>query len=267
MVADRRGSGPAVVLLHGQPGTAWDWQWVAPLLEADFDVLIPDRPGYGRTGGAALGFVGNADAVVTLMDHLEVPEAILVGHSWAGGIVIAAAERHADRVTGVVLVSSVAPGVAAGWEDRLLAAPVIGELIAGVTIGGTGLLVGSQRVQRLADRRLAGRARAAFSAVSRLADEPGAMRVWRSFVTEQRALIEELDSLSGGLAHIGQPTSIINGESDRLVDPKVGLALSHAIPSSKRVLLPGVGHLLPHDRPEAIADAVRDVYTRSQTAG
>ena len=104
---------------------------------------------------------------------------------------------------------------------------------------------------------------ASFNAASRLTGEHGSRRVWRSFVAEQRALLDELGSLAAGLSDIAAPTVIINGETDHLVDPGLGRNLAETIPSANWVLLPSVGHLLPHDAPEAIADAVRDVHARA----
>lgn len=251
------GRGPAVVLLHGQPGTGSDWQWVVPFLSPDFTVVVPDRPGYGCTGGPATGFAGNAAAVVALLDRLGIERAVLVGHSWAGGVALEAAVAHPARVAGLVLVSSVAPGEGVNWEDRLLAVPVVGEVIAGTAIGGLGLLLGNQQMQDLADRRLGGRARDAIVAVSRLTRSP--TRAWRSFVAEQRALLDEFDHLTGRLGSIAAPTVILHGDSDHIVAPAVADRLQAAIPGSSRHVLAGAGHLLPHDRPDAIAAAVREV--------
>ena len=245
------------VLLHGQPGTGLDWEWVVPLIEGDFTVVVPDRPGYGATGGPATGFAGNAAAVVALLDRLGVDRAVMVGHSWAGGVALALATGYPERVSGLVLVSSVAPGEDLGWEDRLLAAPVVGELIAGTAIGGVGLVLGSRRVQAVADRRLPGRAREAVTALTRLTRNRAP--VWRSFVAEQRALIDELDGLSADLAAIAAPTVILHGEADHIVGPEVSSRLQQAIPAATLHLLGGTGHLIPHDRPEAVAAAVREV--------
>ena len=60
--ASLQGSGPVVVMLHGQPGGARDFDRVLPLL-GGLSVLVPDRPGYDGT--PAEGFLGNARAVVT----------------------------------------------------------------------------------------------------------------------------------------------------------------------------------------------------------
>ena len=44
-----RGSGPPVVLLHGQPGSGSSWEPVTRRLEREFRVLAPDRIGYGAS--------------------------------------------------------------------------------------------------------------------------------------------------------------------------------------------------------------------------
>lgn len=246
------------MLLHGQPGTGLDWERVVPLIEGDFTVVVPDRPGYGATGGPATGFAGNAAAVVALLDRLGMDRAVMVGHSWAGGVALALAVGYPERVSGLVLVSSVAPGEGLGWEDRLLAAPIVGELIAGTAIGGVGLVLGSKRVQDLIDRRLPDRARDGVTALARLTRSRSP--VWRSFVAEQRALADELDGLAGGLETIAVPTAILHGDADHIVDPATAQRLHRAIRGSTLHMMRGAGHLLPHDRPDAVADALREVW-------
>ena len=255
------GNGPAVLLLHGQPGTAGDWKWVAPRLSDRYRVVVPDRPGYGQTGGVATGFHGNARAAIELLDHLGIERAVLVGHSWAGGAVLAAAAAWPDRVSGMVLVSSVGPGEPIGWEDRLLAAPVIGEAIAAATIGGLGLVLGRDRIQSFLSGRLDGRAAEAVEAMTRLT--LGGSGVWHAFVTEQRALVAELESLAGRLTDVEAPAVVVHGRNDRLVPPSVAEHLATRLPNASLRMLSGVGHLIPHDRPAAVAAAIDEVVSTS----
>lgn len=257
------GTGQPVVLLHGQPGSGSDWDRVVPLLRDSFEVIVPDRPGYGATGGEATGFAGNAEAVVGLLDRLGVASAIAAGHSWGGGVALALAEAHPARVCGLVLVASVAPGEPVGWDDRLLAAPFIGEAIAAVTIGIAGRVLGMQGVQALADRRLGGTALEAVRTVSRLTGAHSGARVWRSFVSEQRCLIAELDALGPGLSALRVPAAVLNGSADRVVPPAVADALSSALQGASHTVVEGAGHLLLHLHPAAVAEAVREVAGRA----
>ncbi len=264
IVADRSGSGPAVVLLHGQPGSGPDWEPVARRLNPDFTVVTVDRPGYGRTGGPATGFAGNAQALIELLNRFVIDSAIAVGHSWGGGVAIAAAEHYPERIAGLVLVASVGPGEPVGWEDRLLAAPVIGEFVAGMTIGLPGHLLGIDRVQRYVDHFLAPPARNAVRSMTRLTGARTGSPVWRSFLAEQRALLTELDELGPGLGALDLPTVILNGDADHVVRPAVGDLLAAAIPGASHIVIPGVGHALPREQPDMVAGAVRDVARRAQ---
>ena len=261
--ADVSGNGPAVLLLHGQPGSAGDWSRVATLLAGDFRVLAPDRPGYGRTGGPATGFAGNADAVVALLDRLGLDRFIAVGHSWGGGVALSIMARHPERVRGLVLVSSVGPGAPARWDDRLLATPILGEVFAALTIGATGRLLGIDRVQSLADRRLAGRTLEAVRALARLTGAGTGSRVWQSFVTEQRSLLGELHLLAPTLSSAAVPVAILHGSADRVVPPSVAAMLASSIPGAEVTVLPGAHHLLPLDHPQEVVDAVRNVNARA----
>lgn len=245
IVADRAGSGPAVVLLHGQPGSGPDWEPVARLLKPDFTVVTVDRPGYGRTGGPATGFTGNAQAVVELLDRFAIDSAIAVGHSWGGGVAIAVAEHYPERLAGLVLVASVGPGEPVGWDDRLLAAPVIGEFVAGMTIGIPSRLLGIDRVQTYVDHFRTDPIRKAVRSLIRLTGAQTGTQVWRSFLAEQRALLTELDELGPGLASLDLPTVVLNGSTDHVVPPEVGDLLAAAIPGASHVVVPGVGHALP----------------------
>ena len=230
LVADQYGHGSAIVLLHGQPGSAADWHAVAPLLWDDFSVVVPDRLGYGRTGGPAMGFEENAAALVVLLDRLEIGQAVIAGHSWAGGVALAFAESFAARTAGLVLAASVGPGERFGWDDRVLAAPVLGEALSALTLGAAGRVLGSSRVQALADRRLGGRAREAVNVLIGMTGARTHTAAWRSFVIEQRVLLRELENLGARVRQIDAPTAVINGSADRVVPPHVADRLARGHP-------------------------------------
>lgn len=92
---------------------------LAGLLESSHRVLAPDRPGYGGTGGPALGLAANADALAGLLDHAGISAATVVGHSWGGGVALALAQRHPGRVSGLVLVASIGTAAGLGTFDRV----------------------------------------------------------------------------------------------------------------------------------------------------
>jgi len=248
LVADEHGSGRAVVMLHGQPGGRHDWDDVVALLADRFRLLVPDRLGYGRTGGAAAGFGANADAVVELLESRGVADAIVVGHSWGGGVALDLAIRHPERVAGLVLAASVGGEGSVSTSDRILGLPVVGDVL---TLGGV-VALGVRPLRRLF--ALWG-APTDHSAADR-APADGWWTSWRSFVAEQRALLAELPRVTAGLPTISAPTVVVIGEADRIVRPSSQEALASAVPGAEVVRVLRAGHLLPHERPDEVAAAV-----------
>jgi pimeloyl-ACP methyl ester carboxylesterase len=270
MRADQYGNGPPLVLLHGQPGSALDWRQVVPLVCDEFTTIVPDRPGYGRTAGAAGGFARNAVALADLLDRFAVERALLVGHSWGGGVALAFARCFPHRTAGLVLAASVGPGERFGWEDRLLAAPLVGEGLAALSLGVARRVLASRWMRAIVDRYLSGRAREAFNVLSGLTGAGTRAAVWRSFVVEQRALLVELDGLASRLSDITVPTEVINGSADRVVPPHVADRLAASISGAAHTVLPGAHHLLLREHPDAVAAAVGRVGRRAwpkQSAG
>lgn len=256
VVAQESGQGPAVVLLHGQPGTSADWDPVANRLAADFHVIVPDRPGYGDTGGPAHGIAANADAVARLLDRLGIERATVVGHSWGGAPALAFANRHPDRVNGLVLVSSVAPSEPLGRLDRLFALPVVGPLTTLLGFRFMARMLSFSGLRRLVQRRVNGTTDEILTGLSRSWRTGD---VWRSFVVEQRALIDELPELESQIGSIDAFTAVVVGAADKVVPPAAGEALAEAIPRARLVTLEGAGHLLPQEDPEAVAAVIADV--------
>jgi pimeloyl-ACP methyl ester carboxylesterase len=262
LAVDRTGTGPPVVLLHGQPGSAADWSRVVPLLCGDHEVIVPDRPGYGRTAGKATGFAGNAAALAATLEHLGVGTAVVVGHSWAGGVALASAVSNPGMVRGLVLVASIRPGEPLGWVDRMLASRGIGDALSAATIGSTGLLLRNRRVRSLVERRFDGRVREAVRALEDVTGARTKAPVWRSFVSEQRRLFDELGGLAPALQAITVPAVVLSGGSDHIVPASVGERLAAEIPGAVHRIVSGAHHLLPLDHPGEIAAAVREVEHR-----
>ena len=243
------------MLLHGQPGSGADWRQVADRLPRTLDVLALDRPGYGASRQPAGGFAYGARAVVAELDARGIGQAVLAGHSYGGGVALAAAQLAPERVEALVLLASVGPGCVTGW-DRLLAAPVAGEVCA---------VTAWQLTPWLARARLAAIARRRRRPIA--ADEHVNWHIWghahhdhgplwRSFLTEQRALVGELGGLTASLAGVAQPVLLIADPHDTLIPVSTTHQLAAALPDARVQLLNGIGHHLPRRAAPKIADAI-----------
>jgi len=107
------GAGQPVVLIHGYPlsGRAWDKQ-VPVLLDAGYRVITYDRRGFGKSSQPTSGYDYDTFAadLNTLLEHLDLRDAVLVGHSMGTGEVTRYLGRYGSaRVAKGVLVSPIPP--------------------------------------------------------------------------------------------------------------------------------------------------------------
>ena len=107
------GVGQPVVLIHGYPlsGRAWDKQ-VPALLEAGYRVITYDRRGFGQSSQPVTGYDYDTFAadLAALLDHLDLHDAVLAGHSMGTGEVTRYLSRYGSaRVAKGVLVSPIPP--------------------------------------------------------------------------------------------------------------------------------------------------------------
>jgi 3-oxoadipate enol-lactonase len=105
---ERRGLGSPLVLIHGHPLDHTIWEPVVAHLEHDFDLIMPDLRGFGRSETVAGQYLlaDMAEDIVGLLDALEIGQAALAGHSMGGYISLALVRDHPDRVCGLGLVAS-----------------------------------------------------------------------------------------------------------------------------------------------------------------
>lgn len=273
------GSGPSVVFLHGQPGAGSDWRRVAALLSRDHHLLIPDRPGYGATGGSALGLFDNARLAAELIESRAHGPATVVGHSHGAAIALALASKWPARVSGLVLLAPAATGSAIGLFDRLLAAPGAGEVLS--SAGYWALRCTSGAVAVASRRGAPGCRRLDCDGLdcNGLDDRPGTLSgwartlsswsapaAWRSFLVEQRLLLGELPRLEASLGSVKAPAIVLVGTRDRVVPPAVSRDLAGRLRDAELREIAAPGHLLCLSAPAAVSAAVRSLSERGLDA-
>jgi pimeloyl-ACP methyl ester carboxylesterase len=246
-----------VVLLHGQPGSGSDWQQLAAQLPPGLRAVAVDRPGYGASRLAAGGFAHNARAVVAELDSRGIDRAVLVGHSYGGGVALSVARQAPQRVEALVLLASVGPGCLTGW-DRLLGAPVAGEVCAVVAWWLTPWLARAllAAVARHRRRPIAADEHVNWHIWGHARRDHGPL--WRSFLIEQRALVRELGDLTGSLASVRQPVLLVADPQDTLIPVRTTDQLAAALPDARVQFFDQVGHHLPRRAAPEIAIAIAD---------
>ncbi len=105
-----------VVLLHGLSGNTTRWDLVTPELAKDYRVLALDQRGHGRSVHTpTYSFEAMRDDLLEFVDALGLQTFLLIGHSMGGTVAALFAERHSDRLTGLVLVDAPPPDGDGDW--------------------------------------------------------------------------------------------------------------------------------------------------------
>ncbi len=110
------GSGRTVLLLHGATSCCREAVLNPPLVNAGFRLVVPSRPGYGRTPlSVGRTAADAAEAMAGLLAALGIARTIVVAVSSAGPTAVQLAARHPDLVSGLVLQSAVLGPASSPW--------------------------------------------------------------------------------------------------------------------------------------------------------
>ncbi|MGH9102474.1 MAG: alpha/beta fold hydrolase [Acidimicrobiales bacterium] len=289
------GTGRLVVLVHGQPGRAAGWDRLVLALQGSHRVLRYDRPGWGESEGPAVGIAGNALALRGLLESRlsqggavsgdaggPTCPAVLVGHSLGAAIAVSLAQRYPGLVGALVLVNPSVTPASLGRLDRLLASAPLGDglALAGFVAADVVLSLIVRHREGLPEgvRRLASALPAGVLAAADDGGDPpsgGGVRWpatrrrgggWRSFVTEQRALLREAAGIEAALGEVAAPAVVVGGTRDRLVPARSVRALAGALPVAELRWLDG-GHLLPWEAPARLAEVVGEAGRLARASG
>ena len=102
------GDGEAIVLLHGFLENVDMWQELTQCFVKQYKVICIDLLGHGKTD--CIGYIHTmeamAEAVFTVLEHLDIKKAHVVGHSMGGYVALALAEKHPNLFKGLCLMNS-----------------------------------------------------------------------------------------------------------------------------------------------------------------
>jgi len=249
------GSGPPLLLVHGLGGAAANWTELAPLLVRRHRLLVPDLPGHGGSSPlpAVSGLAPFADRVALVAEREGMLPASVVGHSLGGMVVLRVALRRPADVRAVVLAAGAGLSLGGIWGRQLLS--LFSTARPGrVAARYRALVARSHLLRRLvfgfvsvADpAALTDEAVEGFLAGQLLhTDVDGAWRALRA------------DDPREELEQIVCPVLVLWGSED------VQLPLDDAFEYTRRLrarlrVIPGCGHLLIGERPDACDRALAD---------
>ncbi|MBI1684077.1 alpha/beta fold hydrolase [Caulobacter hibisci] len=251
-----------VVLVHGVLTAADDMLLALAHALVDCRIIAFDRPGFGqspRRTAADSGVLRQARRLTQALDRLDVASAVLVGHSFGGPVALAMAMAAPDRVAGLVLL---APLVMP--EPRLeqlvfgpRGLPVLGGWISGWSHQAVdkALLPLLWRAMFL-PQSMPARVEDAFP--FSWAGDPGATR---RVGEDSLSVGPDLLALLARAPMLQTRLHVLGGSADLVVNNLLhGQMLAALAPNGQFSLVTGVGHMIHHARPGAVAAAI-EAYT------
>ena len=214
---------PPLTFLHGTGCDASDWMPVIERLPSEQRCIAPDFRGHGQSSVPTQPFtLGSlAEDVGYLVNHLNLDELVIVGHS-LGGMVAMEVARRLSSIVGLVLLE--------GWTSLSSAGNAF----------DAGRFYGSLSQATIAQiQRKAKATRSRFQA-----------EVWHNFWES----VEDFDAYTY-LQHAQIPILEVFGSMGRndLTEEKLRIPSN---PSIQWVWVPNAGHYLPHERPSEVAKIV-----------
>jgi pimeloyl-ACP methyl ester carboxylesterase len=261
------GTGDPIVLVHGLGTDSSAWDRVATTLAEQHRVVSVDLPGYSLRSTVDEVPQANelADGIDALLEQLDIPTAVVVGHSFGGAVSLIAAHRHPRRIAGLVLV---APGGFGHELNPLL--PLIDTNFGSRMLRMLYRPRTSRTIERIAARfeersGAASRVRIAelMETYDRLRTEQ-AREQFRTSVRRSLALNADPDRSQYAEIEPAIPILILWGREDRVLPSWHANNAESVLPWAVVHMVDGAGHT-PH-RSHA-AQTAREIRTFAESSG
>ena len=259
-----RGSGPAVLFMHGFPTSCYDFRGVIDRLSDSYRCVAFDFPGYGLSAkpvAYSYSLFQQTDVVEALANALGIDEAHVISHDVGTSVHTELLARVQDGTLGFRIASSTfLNGSMLQWLATIT--PFQKLLSSNETLDQAITLcesVGAQFVQGLravmkrpgcladADAELVTELMLFEDGNKRLPALSGYMR--ERFINKERWI--------GALRAMPTATQIVWADGDPVANIEMGRALHADLPRARYTELKGLGHFLPMEDPESVASEIR----------
>jgi pimeloyl-ACP methyl ester carboxylesterase len=247
------GQGPTVVFVHGYTASLVEWNFAWEELQArGFRIIAFDQRGHGGStlGSDGIGSEPMAADIAAVLEHFDVRDGVLVGHSMGGFVTIRAMLDHAElaqRLRGLVLFATWAGRVLDGAPQNRLQIPLMerGVLQRFLQSKTVAVLFGAAQC---GSRPSPAMISVFLELFNQHLDEHGPLiPIVRAFSREDRY---------PRLAEIAVPTVVMVGSADRTTPPSHSRRLADGIPGARLVTVRDAGHLLNWEGADELADVI-----------
>jgi pimeloyl-ACP methyl ester carboxylesterase len=262
------GNDPPIVLMHGFPDDHRIYNRLVSRLAPRRTVAF-DFVGYGRSDRPQhtdFSSRAQADQITAVLDSLDADGAVLVGHDASGPDAITYAVAHPQRTSHLVLLNTVfgnRPSLTMPEMTRLFSDPQLKSLVDDMVGDPNQMLWMLQRwgVQLGLDADDPSGIVQQSILPQFYGDEhqPDAVASIRAWCAALRPALNDQDELaiSGALANLSIPVSIIWGINDRDLNPSLAREIADLFDKPAFHLLEGAGHYPQHDQPDQVAELLQ----------
>ncbi len=248
------GSGPDLVLVHGTPFSSYVWHRIAPTVARNWRVHVYDLLGYGQSAkrdGQDVSLAVQGKLLTALLAHWRLDHPFVVGHDFGGATVLRTHLLDGSEFERMLLIDPVA--------IRPWGSPFVGHVrLHEEAFSGIPAYIHEAIVARYL--------RGAIARPISDAELAPYIAPWQGAIGQpafyrQIAQMDErfTDDVEARIPQIRCPLSIVWGEEDGWIAVAQGARLHRMVPGSQYRTVPGSGHLMQEDAPEAVVAAIYDL--------
>jgi haloalkane dehalogenase len=261
------GSGPILLMLHGNPVWSFVYRGVIAALRNRFRCIALDFPGFGlSTGAPGYRYLAqdHADLLVSFLDHLDLSQLTLVGHNWGGPLGLYAAQTRPGIFERLILTNTWA------WPlngdpssevfSRGMGNPVGRALIRRFDLLTNYFIPSAHKRRKLSEAEMAHYRQAMPTPGRRhpAAVLPGELVGARKFFTHLADQLSTIENL---------PTLILWADADPIFTTRYRERLESTFPNHTTTVLHGVGHFLQSDAPAEFSGAIEAWWAEQAADG
>jgi pimeloyl-ACP methyl ester carboxylesterase len=254
-----RGAGNPIVFIHGFGASLDTWRYLEDRLKNEYRIVSLDLKGHGhseRPPDDRYSLQDHAAAVLGLIDHLKLKNAVLIGNSLGCAIALMAAlkaqQESSPTVPAMVLIAGSLDGDSLPFYLRLLRLPMIGSVAAKLTPASFGTRLILKRAY-YDDEKVTDSLVELYAKYQRI---PGTEH---ALITTARQMIPaDSSGLRQALKKLEIPILNIIGKHDQIISRESSEGVCQILPRCKDVTIDEAGHVPHEEKPEEVISLLND---------
>ena len=253
------GSGPPILFIHGLGASLFTWRHLVPALMTDYQVILIDLKGFGKSpkpDDNSYSIEDQVDLLYQFIQEKNLTNLTLAGNSYGGAVSLLLSlkliEKDPGRLTKLILLDSAGYPKPIPWYVKILRCRVLGWLV--LHLLPTKSL--SKKILKFSYYNPKLITQAQIEAYAAPLNMKGGKRALQKVA--QQAIPKNIEELIAEYPTIKVPTLILWGADDKVIPIETGNKLKAALPCSKLITIPITGHVPQEESPAATIPLLQD---------